>query len=301
VTGGAYPQVTRGAHPQVTGGRTRRCQRPVPAVAGSPYPQLEPEWVDEVLLAGAADDACLHLARPVSRAELRRLVAERHRALADAGLQRGGSVALCLPPSLAFITNLLASGRSARRRPCWITGSPPTRWTSRCSGLLPQIVGDAERPTRPAAGLRRGHRARAPLSAAALLPPPTPSPAQLRLDRPVEDHRPGCRQPRRRSAALHADRRRPARRRAHRLRSHRWARAAGSSAACSTACMRREPARSRPSDGRWHPVRRRRPLAATTLLAFPSTSSCSRRCATPEAAAAHRHDHRGELVRAERP
>ena len=78
-------------------------------VTGNANPQLEPEWVDEVLLAGAADDVCLHLGAPVSRGELGRLVAERHRALADAGLRRGGSVALCLPPSLAFIANLLAS------------------------------------------------------------------------------------------------------------------------------------------------------------------------------------------------
>ena len=58
-----------------------------PQVAGGTYPELEPEWVDEVLLAGAADDVCLHLGEPVSRAELRRLVAERHRLLADAGRQ----------------------------------------------------------------------------------------------------------------------------------------------------------------------------------------------------------------------
>jgi hypothetical protein len=57
MTGGAHPQATRGAHPQ-----------------------LEPDWVDEVLLAGASDDVCLHLGAPVSRAGLRRLVAERHRA-----------------------------------------------------------------------------------------------------------------------------------------------------------------------------------------------------------------------------
>ena len=78
-------------------------------LTGKANPQLEPEWVDEVLLAGAADDVCLHLGTTVSRGELGRLVAERHRALADAGLRQGGSVALCLPPSLAFITNLLAS------------------------------------------------------------------------------------------------------------------------------------------------------------------------------------------------
>jgi acyl-coenzyme A synthetase/AMP-(fatty) acid ligase len=138
VTGGAYPQVTRGAHPQVTGG---------------PYPQLEPEWVDEVLLAGAADDVCLHLAGPVSRAELRRLVAERHRALADAGLRRGGSVALCLAPSLAFIANLLAS---------WQIGAQASLLDHRLTSyevdvalqrLLPQIVVTAERST---AGPLRG-------------------------------------------------------------------------------------------------------------------------------------------------
>jgi acyl-coenzyme A synthetase/AMP-(fatty) acid ligase len=76
--------------------------------------QLEPEWVDEVLLAGRADDVCLHLGAPVSRGELGRLVAERRRALAEAGLRRGGSAALCLPPSLAFIANLLA---------CWQIGA----------------------------------------------------------------------------------------------------------------------------------------------------------------------------------
>jgi len=80
-----------------------------PRTAPGAYPQLDPQWVDEVLLAGPDSDICLYLAGPVSRAELRRLVAQRHRALAGAGLGRGGSVALCLAPSLAFVTNLLAS------------------------------------------------------------------------------------------------------------------------------------------------------------------------------------------------
>src|SRR6185369_4286761 len=78
-------------------------------MATNSYPQLDPTWVDEVLLAGTADDVCLHLSEPVRRSELRRLVGERHRILADAGLRRGGAIALCLPPSLAFITNLLAA------------------------------------------------------------------------------------------------------------------------------------------------------------------------------------------------
>ena len=118
-----------------------------PQVAGGTNPQLEPEWVDEVLLAGAAGDVCLHLAEPVSRAELRRLVAERHRALADAGLKRGGSVALCLAPSLAFIANLLAS---------WQIGAQASLLDHRLTAyevdvalqrLLPQVVVTAERST----------------------------------------------------------------------------------------------------------------------------------------------------------
>jgi 3-hydroxy-4-methylanthranilate adenylyltransferase len=112
------------------------------------YSQLEPEWVDEVLLAGAAYDPCLHLGEPVSRAELRRLVAERRGVLADAGLRRGGSVALCLAPSLAFIANLLAS---------WQIGAQASLLDHRLTQhevdialrrLLPQVVVTAE----PSAG-----------------------------------------------------------------------------------------------------------------------------------------------------
>ena len=109
-------------------------------VTGGANSQLEPEWVDEVLLAGRADDVCLHLGAPVSRGELGRLVAERRRALADAGLRRGGSVALCLPPSLAFIANLLA---------CWQIGAQASLLDHRLTAfevdvavqrLAPQVV-----------------------------------------------------------------------------------------------------------------------------------------------------------------
>ena len=75
----------------------------------------DPGWVDEVLLAGPADQVCLVLDAPIDRATLRRLVTERQAVLAGAGLRAGGSVALCLPPSLAFITNLLAAWRVGAR------------------------------------------------------------------------------------------------------------------------------------------------------------------------------------------
>ncbi len=71
----------------------------------------DPSWVDEVLLRGAGADICLTFDAPVSRAGLRRQVAERQAALAAAGLRRGGSAALCLAPSLALVANLLAGWR----------------------------------------------------------------------------------------------------------------------------------------------------------------------------------------------
>jgi acyl-coenzyme A synthetase/AMP-(fatty) acid ligase len=116
-------------------------------VTGGARRPLEPEWVNEVLLAGAAGDVCLHLGEPVSRAGLRRLVAERRRVLEDAGVRRGGSVALCLPPSVAFIANLLAS---------WQIGAQAALLDHRLTQyevdvalkrLLPQVVVTTEHST----------------------------------------------------------------------------------------------------------------------------------------------------------
>lgn len=70
-----------------------------------------PDWVDEVLLSGPDNETCLFLGEPVSRAALRSMVAGAQEALAGAGLSRGGSVAFRLPPSTAFIANLLAAWR----------------------------------------------------------------------------------------------------------------------------------------------------------------------------------------------
>jgi len=73
--------------------------------------QLDPGWVDEVLLAGPDADVCLDLGGSITRGMLRQLVADRQAALEASGLAAGGTVALRLPPSLAFVTNLLASWR----------------------------------------------------------------------------------------------------------------------------------------------------------------------------------------------
>ncbi|MBQ1074363.1 acyl--CoA ligase [Micromonospora sp. C31] len=72
----------------------------------------DPIWVDEILLRGRSADICLRLPEPVDRGSLRRLVAEAQTRLAAAGLRPGGAAALRLPPSLAYVVNLLATWRS---------------------------------------------------------------------------------------------------------------------------------------------------------------------------------------------
>jgi acyl-coenzyme A synthetase/AMP-(fatty) acid ligase len=68
-------------------------------------------WVDRELLAGADDDVCLYLGAPTTRSELRSLVAAQQELLSTAGLRPGGTVTLILPPSLGYVTSLLASWR----------------------------------------------------------------------------------------------------------------------------------------------------------------------------------------------
>jgi 3-hydroxy-4-methylanthranilate adenylyltransferase len=114
-------------------------------VTGGAYPQLEPEWVDEVLLAGADDRPCLHLGEPITRAGLRRMVAERQRALADAGLRRGGACALCLPPSVAFIANLLAAWRTGAQASLLDHRLTPYEVDAALARLRPQVVVTAGR------------------------------------------------------------------------------------------------------------------------------------------------------------
>lgn len=74
-------------------------------------PGLAASWVDRVLLTGPDPEPCLRLGRPLTRAELRAGVAAAEGRLRAAGLAPGGSAALRLPPSLAFVTSLLAAWR----------------------------------------------------------------------------------------------------------------------------------------------------------------------------------------------
>jgi acyl-coenzyme A synthetase/AMP-(fatty) acid ligase len=97
-------------------------------------------WVDEILLAGPADQLCFASPVPVDRATLRRLVADRREALKAHGLRAGGAVALRLPPSLAYVANLLASwqlGAQAILLDHRLTDFEVNRATER---LSPQVI-----------------------------------------------------------------------------------------------------------------------------------------------------------------
>lgn len=99
-----------------------------------------PEWVDDVLLAGQDGDVCLRLAEPIDRATLRRMVTERQLLLSEAGLRSGGSVALRLPPSLAFVANLLASWRIGAQTILLDHRLTQHEVDAACERLAPQVV-----------------------------------------------------------------------------------------------------------------------------------------------------------------
>jgi acyl-coenzyme A synthetase/AMP-(fatty) acid ligase len=69
------------------------------------------EWVGQTLLGGDDSAVCLRPGRPVTRGELREMVAQQHDRLAAAGLGPGGTVTLALPPSLGYVATLLAAWR----------------------------------------------------------------------------------------------------------------------------------------------------------------------------------------------
>ncbi|MET9643860.1 class I adenylate-forming enzyme family protein [Streptomyces syringium] len=69
------------------------------------------DWVDDTLLSGSADDVCLVLDREIDRGTLRRAVRDCEASLTQAGLRPGGTAALRLPPSLAYVVHLLAVWR----------------------------------------------------------------------------------------------------------------------------------------------------------------------------------------------
>lgn len=68
------------------------------------------DWVGD-LLDGGDSEVALSLDRPITRSELRARVTAQAEELTAAGLRPGGAVSLQLPPSLAYVVNLLAAWR----------------------------------------------------------------------------------------------------------------------------------------------------------------------------------------------
>ncbi|MFF2615623.1 class I adenylate-forming enzyme family protein [Kitasatospora sp. NPDC058046] len=79
-----------------------------------PHSDAPDSWVDRLLLAGPGGEECLRLGAPLDRDALRALVEEQSERLSAAGLGPGGTAALRLPPSVAFVAVLLA---------CWRLGA----------------------------------------------------------------------------------------------------------------------------------------------------------------------------------
>ncbi|MDQ1740805.1 MAG: 3-hydroxy-4-methylanthranilate adenylyltransferase [Pseudonocardiales bacterium] len=108
-------------------------------------------WVDEILLAGRDDQVCFRVPDPIDRVGLRRLVADRRERLTTAGLRPGGAAALRLPPSMAYVANLLAIwqlGAQAILLDYRLTDHEVEQARQR---LLPQVI---VAPHRVAGGLR---------------------------------------------------------------------------------------------------------------------------------------------------
>jgi acyl-coenzyme A synthetase/AMP-(fatty) acid ligase len=112
------------------------------------------DWVDEVLLRGADRDAVLHLGEPVSRAQLRRLVAEEQTRYQEAGLLPGGGLALRLPPSLAWIVAMLAGWRAGAQVALLDYRLTPHEVSRALTRLSPQLVIE---PEGEVAGKLRGY------------------------------------------------------------------------------------------------------------------------------------------------
>jgi acyl-coenzyme A synthetase/AMP-(fatty) acid ligase len=107
-------------------------------------------WVDEVLLAGDGDGCCLILGAPLSRDRLRDLVAARRAALAVAGLRAGGTLALNLPPSIAYVAELLAAWRIGAQVMLLDHRLTPYEVDAIVGQLAPQFVARAAGGVRPA-------------------------------------------------------------------------------------------------------------------------------------------------------
>jgi acyl-coenzyme A synthetase/AMP-(fatty) acid ligase len=107
------------------------------------------EWAESAFLAGDPDEVCLWMGKPVERRELRLLVAAQQRDLAGAGLSAGGTVALHLPPSLAYVSSLLAAWRLGAQVSLLDHRLAPREVERALGRLAPQVVVEAGHVTGP--------------------------------------------------------------------------------------------------------------------------------------------------------
>src|SRR4051812_30631854 len=119
--------------------------------ADQPWALAAGGWVEEILLAGPDSAVCFRVPDPIDRAQLRRLVADRRERLVAAGLRPGGAAALRLPPSIAYVANLLAVWQLGAQ--AVLLDYPPTdpEGGQPRQRLLPQVIVS---PRRVAGGLR---------------------------------------------------------------------------------------------------------------------------------------------------
>ncbi len=120
----------------------------------SPPPHSEaPEgWVEHFLLAGPGQEVCLRFEKPVTRANLRSLVADQVTQLTAAGLAPGGTVALRLPPSLGYVSTLLAAWQLGGQVCLLDHRLTEHEVAAALDRLTPQVLVEADR--HPASGLR---------------------------------------------------------------------------------------------------------------------------------------------------
>lgn len=124
-------------------------------------PRSDTSWVDRELLSGPEDQPCLRLDAPIRRGELRTRVLEAETLLCAAGLRPGGTAALRLPPSLAFVTALLAAWRIGAQVSLLdhrLTGAEVERALDR---LAPEVLVE---PSAPVNTAMRGYSEVSPLA-----------------------------------------------------------------------------------------------------------------------------------------
>ncbi|WP_343241546.1 MULTISPECIES: class I adenylate-forming enzyme family protein [unclassified Streptomyces] len=109
--------------------------------------------VDELFLAGPADEPVLRLGESIDRGRLRRLVSERQQQLRDSGLHTGGSVAVHLPPSLEYIAHVLAVWKCGAQAILVDHRFTEFEVNSCVERLAPQFIVE---PAEPATGMMRG-------------------------------------------------------------------------------------------------------------------------------------------------